>query len=1118
MPTPGLIQRSFAGGEIAEDLWARYDQARVTVGCRLCRNMLIARNGLAINRPGTQHVGLVKDSTRRTIIRPFIFSATEALLLEFGHLYMRIETLAARFVVDPVGWDTLATYIKGDVVDLGGLQYYSIKDGNTALPPDVTPSAWYLLEETATPGVAIFELPTPYTEDELDALQMEGSADIMVITHPNHPPMLLSRELHTSPAGPTPDPKRYCNSTLTSPNPTGYGSTLNFDGPVGTDNSKSSLSAGTVTRVDVGSAIGGFAGTKTAVYITGAGVPGQTPFSPGVHSVEIELLNCTPNGTDVNFKVSAAVARFNSSNVLQQRGVSTATQTVGDGVKAFTCAEPAGGWTAGSTGDRLGLLIDFVKNSINSGLFKIRLNDGHSWVTGPMFIVSPDQATQTTLWRLDVIAFKPSNPAPSGLAVSGGGGGGPNRWQVTAIMANSLEESLPGTSGAAVACTFTSNAVTAVSVLKVGHGFTTGDSVKIVSAPNLFTALLEGNTYTVTVVDADHFTLDTTQGYLGGTFSQTGTYAPPWVSAALVPSVGSPSTVTWSPVPGAIEYKIYRAVNDVFGNVGKAGLSSFVDKGVEPDVEDVPPRANNPFIGADNYPRACAFHGPRLWFASTINDPLRIWASNSANFFNLSYRSPQKDNDGMQFDMAGRRVDGIRHLLSLGELLILTSGSRWLAEPNKDGGIVPPAPRLKPQGQSGVAELRPLVIGQSALVLDAQQSIVRDLSYSFEANGFSGSDLTPFVTHLLEGQTIIDWAFAETPDPTVYLVRADGVLLTLTYMPEQQIIAWTRSDTYGNEAGTRTAARYRSVAAIPEEGRICVYFITERTVNGASKQHIERQYPRLSHRPDFDVGTDCLFSDDGLTYDGRNTDTGVSIKFSGGTTWAAGETGIALTATGGPVFAPSDVGNGYRITLANGTTASILVTAWTSTTAATGTLITAVPAALRNVFSPLWTHLIDLLTGFDHLKLQTLRVVADGWSFEAAVDGSGSLDISTPPAGFPLLFSVVHAGLGVTSDLRTLPVGFAGGSPDAIEDRKKVVPRVTMIVKNTRGIEAGPDEDNLKAVQAKGEWATTAILNGKVDSHLRSRWDRDGSVMFRQELGLPMTLAAVIPSVRFGGR
>lgn len=65
------IQRSFAGGEIAPQLYGRADQAKYATGLRTCRNFVVQRFGGVANRAGLRFVCEVKDSTKKVELIPF---------------------------------------------------------------------------------------------------------------------------------------------------------------------------------------------------------------------------------------------------------------------------------------------------------------------------------------------------------------------------------------------------------------------------------------------------------------------------------------------------------------------------------------------------------------------------------------------------------------------------------------------------------------------------------------------------------------------------------------------------------------------------------------------------------------------------------------------------------------------------------------------------------------------------------------------------------------------------------------------------------------------------------------------------------------------------------------
>lgn len=93
------IQRSFAGGEITPEMFGRIDLTKYQTGLALARNFLTLPHGPAARRPGTYFVNQCRHAytpatTRPVKLRPFIFSANQAYVLEFGDNYVRMHSSA----------------------------------------------------------------------------------------------------------------------------------------------------------------------------------------------------------------------------------------------------------------------------------------------------------------------------------------------------------------------------------------------------------------------------------------------------------------------------------------------------------------------------------------------------------------------------------------------------------------------------------------------------------------------------------------------------------------------------------------------------------------------------------------------------------------------------------------------------------------------------------------------------------------------------------------------------------------------------------------------------------------------------------------------------------------
>lgn len=166
---PETIQRSFTGGEITPALRSRADLTKYTSGLALCQNMFPRPQGGVYSRPGTKFIGELDDSSRRARLIPFSFNTDQTYILVFEHLKIRV-----------------------------------IRDGGYVL---------------AGGGPSIYEIATPYTEDQLSRLGFTQSADVMTIVHPSHDVRDLSRtaddnwSLDVVDYSPTIDPPDWISST-----------------------------------------------------------------------------------------------------------------------------------------------------------------------------------------------------------------------------------------------------------------------------------------------------------------------------------------------------------------------------------------------------------------------------------------------------------------------------------------------------------------------------------------------------------------------------------------------------------------------------------------------------------------------------------------------------------------------------------------------------------------------------------------------------------------------------------------------------------------------------------------------------------------------------------------
>lgn len=90
----GILQRSFAGGEVGNELLPRADTVKVQSGVRTMLNFWAMRSGGAQNRPGFGFLQECKDAHDDIRIERFHFTDAQAYAMEFGTKYARFYQFA----------------------------------------------------------------------------------------------------------------------------------------------------------------------------------------------------------------------------------------------------------------------------------------------------------------------------------------------------------------------------------------------------------------------------------------------------------------------------------------------------------------------------------------------------------------------------------------------------------------------------------------------------------------------------------------------------------------------------------------------------------------------------------------------------------------------------------------------------------------------------------------------------------------------------------------------------------------------------------------------------------------------------------------------------------------
>lgn len=439
------------------------------------------------------------------------------------------------------------------------------------------------------------------------------------------------------------------------------------------------------------------------------------------------------------------------------------------------------------------------------------------------------------------------------------------------------------------------------------------------------------------------------------------------------------------------------------------------------------PSAGNPTVPT--------FYQQRLVLAGPISNPRQLNMSQPGTYFNYNVTAPIQPDNAFQGYLVSGQLNTIQSMISQPQgLAVLSDQSAWLVNGGSPGS---PADATNmaanPQVFSGAAGPPPLVAGEDILYVQSKGSIVRNMSFNWNKQIYGGKDISAISSHLFYGYKILEWAWAEEPFKVAWAVRNDGTMLSLTYLAEQELIAWSTRDTQG---------KFKSVCAItetsPSIGAVnAVYCIVERTVAGSGTvQYIER----FTEQYYANGASDAWNVDAGAQYGGSP-----QLTFSG-VVHLAGQVCTGL--------ATDDTGN---------------VTVFTTTVSITGTFTLPAPPS--------------------------------------------------PATGY----TRVTVGLGYTAQLQTL--GIDTGDP-TIQGKMKLIPNVTVRVKDTLGLSIGTSFDTLVTMddlvignvgKDTNQIVTTAMVTGDAVQALDPLWQVPGQYCIQSSDPWPATILGLIPQITVEG-
>ena len=329
----------------------------------------------------------------------------------------------------------------------------------------------------------------------------------------------------------------------------------------------------------------------------------------------------------------------------------------------------------------------------------------------------------------------------------------------------------------------TQQGTTIVKVTQVAHGLANSASVTISGAEDIFdsdgggiTSATINGTYSVTVIDNDHYTINV-GGLNLATESVDG-------GGARVVVKTHATTRNWKE----------QVLSDVHG-----------------------------------YPKAVAFHEQRLYFAGVTNIPDLIAGSKVGEFFNFDI-GESEDADSIQIQIASNEINEIRHLVSGKVLEVLTNTAEFYLKPPVGKPVTPSDIQVVRQSSLGSQrKAKPRLFDGATVFVQNNGKTVREYLFSSSLEEFSSGSISIEANHLIDTPT--DSArissIGNKPEQLFFLVNTDGTLAVYSAQRLQKILGWFLWETDGTIESITTTTDF-------------IYIAVKRNINSADVYYLEQ--------------------------------------------------------------------------------------------------------------------------------------------------------------------------------------------------------------------------------------------------------------------------------------
>lgn len=497
----------------------------------------------------------------------------------------------------------------------------------------------------------------------------------------------------------------------------------------------------------------------------------------------------------------------------------------------------------------------------------------------------------------------------------------------------------------------------------------------------------------------------------------------------------------------------------------------------------------------NGFPACDEFRDQRHYYGGTIAQPQTGWASKVSDITNFAIGVLA--DDAVQFTISNNQFNFITWLRSIKHMIVGTNSGEFRVLGAQDQVITPTNVIVDPQTPNGSADdVQPITVGNVILYVTASTRRLREEVFSYVIDGYQSTDILILAQHLTRNFGVKELSYQREPTSLIWAPRDDGVMLSCTYIREQNVVAWVRQITGtavpddDNPFHVKPSDGFfesHCVIPHPNQDRDQVWTIVRRIVNGVTKRYVEFfDDARFYYRK--------LLTDSAVTFDGTGTTTLTLSAI----------TGSGITATSGTAFfLASDVGREIRLV---GSSPRATITAFADATHVTVTITKDFPNTGPYASAAWGVARSDLPVA--HLEGKMVQIIADGAALGTQVVTGGVVTALSKGIKMEVGLQYVSTVEPVRPEFN-IPIGSA-------QSYQKAVPQISLRLFETLGFSINDNEVEDFRQEGGIQDAPPPLRSGDYLVQAILGWDTDGVITIKQTQPLPFTITLINTLIESG--